>query len=394
MNSAYYSKLKRNPKLMFWAKAFYEVKLMTAMIVPFYLARGIDEAEIILLNLLFSVITVIAEVPSGYLADKVGRKKTMLLGIGLLTFSTVLMFIVQGFLLFVALFTFYALAYSCFSGTEESLLFETNRALQKEKEHNASFGRLQSARSILKMFLPSLAALLAVDRSEEEFFVIIALSVLANIMSFLLILFVTEPPLVRKTKSVLRTSWNVIRSDAVLLRLAMNKSLTFVIGLVVWQMYQPMLIHYGMGSHWWLAGFYFVMHLLNFLISRSAGYFGKRFGSRLMIQGSLLVMASSLLLIIVVQTWWIVFVGLLMVICSGTARTPHFSLYINRRIPPDVRSTTLSGLQLLRIFDIPIFLASAYLVSMDLHLMYGFLIIALLLVWKIVQVRPSDLLSS
>jgi len=64
--------------------------LYMPIVVPFYESNGLGMKDIMVLQAVYSVAIVILEIPSGYLADVIGRKKTLIIGavFGVLGFTT------------------------------------------------------------------------------------------------------------------------------------------------------------------------------------------------------------------------------------------------------------------------------------------------------------------
>jgi len=60
------------------------------IVVPFYESNGLSMKDIMILQAVYSIAIVVLEVPSGYLADVIGRKKTLIIGavFGILGFTT------------------------------------------------------------------------------------------------------------------------------------------------------------------------------------------------------------------------------------------------------------------------------------------------------------------
>ncbi|HCC22309.1 TPA: hypothetical protein DEP86_02810, partial [Candidatus Uhrbacteria bacterium] len=58
----------RNPRLLFWGRLLLETKTTAALMVLFYLHRGITLGDVFRLSVVWSLTSLIAEVPSGYLA--------------------------------------------------------------------------------------------------------------------------------------------------------------------------------------------------------------------------------------------------------------------------------------------------------------------------------------
>ncbi|HME73066.1 MAG TPA: MFS transporter [Myxococcota bacterium] len=93
------------------------------VIVPFYRAHGLDMREVYLLQSVFAVATLLLEVPSGYAADLLGRKKTLITGSLFYGVSFTWLALANGFLGFVVFELLAAVGVALFSGTDVALLY-------------------------------------------------------------------------------------------------------------------------------------------------------------------------------------------------------------------------------------------------------------------------------
>src|SRR3989339_224903 len=156
-------RLNRNPRLLFWTKVCINFKTLNAIITLFYLHRGLSIAQIVWLSGLFGAVSLFAEIPSGYMADHLGRKRTMLLGVAFMLASTAIHWFATDFFWFAVSFVFLSFSFSCFSGTEEALLYDTLKETGHEKKMLRFNSRLLSAQNLAKIFLPSVGAIIAMD---------------------------------------------------------------------------------------------------------------------------------------------------------------------------------------------------------------------------------------
>ena len=63
------------------AFGFFQVFLVIMpVIVPFFESRGLSMQQIFLLQAVFAVVVLVMEIPSGYAADLLGRRVTLLVG--------------------------------------------------------------------------------------------------------------------------------------------------------------------------------------------------------------------------------------------------------------------------------------------------------------------------
>jgi MFS family permease len=162
-------KLARNPKLLFWIKALKNVKVLSIVISLFYLHRGLSLSQIFYLSIVWAVTNLLFEIPSSYMADKWGRKKTLFVGAASFLFYWVVLLVGASFWVFAFAIFLYAFSFACFSGTDDALLYDTKKEFDKEAETLDSFGKYQSAKSLFKIVAPILGALIAKDLVEWQF---------------------------------------------------------------------------------------------------------------------------------------------------------------------------------------------------------------------------------
>ena len=117
--------LKHNIWKMYALKAVLWFMVAMPIIVLFFQSHGLTLTEVMLLQSIYSISVAIFEIPSGYIADTFGRKKSIV-------FSTILSFL--GFLVFSFYGGFYAFAIaqvlvgiggSLISGADSALIYDT-----------------------------------------------------------------------------------------------------------------------------------------------------------------------------------------------------------------------------------------------------------------------------
>ncbi len=69
-------RVQANIRKLSLLRASHMFLVVMPVIVPFYRASGLDMREVYLLQSVFAVGTLLLEVPAGYAADLLGRKKT------------------------------------------------------------------------------------------------------------------------------------------------------------------------------------------------------------------------------------------------------------------------------------------------------------------------------
>lgn len=183
-------KLQRNIPVIFLFMFFWLALVIIPVMVPFFQSRGLSVAEVYYLQAFFAFIVVMCEVPSGYIADVLGRKLALLIGsifhaIGFTWLCFTESFI--GLLVFEALV---GIAVSLFSGADLSLLYDTQEALNHSPEQKTrGIANMRFVKSVAEGVAALLGGFLVVYSFDA---VVIANAVFAWV-PLLLVWFITEP---------------------------------------------------------------------------------------------------------------------------------------------------------------------------------------------------------
>ncbi len=102
------------------------------VIVPFFESRGLEMKEVYELQAVFGFVVLLLEVPSGYISDLLGRRKTLMMACALHSAGFAVMAFSLTFEMMVIAEVFLGIAISLFSGTDLSLLYDSIEALDKK----------------------------------------------------------------------------------------------------------------------------------------------------------------------------------------------------------------------------------------------------------------------
>ncbi len=361
--------LMRNPRLLFWARFFTMFKMLNAIVTLFYLQRGLSLEQTVWLSGIFGLFSLLFEVPSGYLADRLGRKWTLISGVVLLILSDLIHLVAFGFPAFIIAFVFLSAASSCFSGTEEALLYDTLKEQEKEKETTRYFSRLLSAQNLPKILLPGLGALIAKDLLEWQFSILLWTNIGAAMMALFLYTRITEPKhtedVSAQEKNLFKESFDTIRHKPFLFFASLNKVIPFVATILVWRVYQPYVVENGFPIAA-MGFFYLIIHTIMFLLKWSAEPLEKYFGSARTLNMTAFLMAFWIIIAAVVQHPLAQVIAIGFCFISHSIREPMYSQWINQHIHSRSRATTLSSLAVFRgALDIPIMFFGGILAAYD-----------------------------
>ncbi|MDZ4341444.1 MAG: MFS transporter [Candidatus Binatia bacterium] len=126
---------------MYAIAAVNDAMFLIPVIVPFFRENGLTIGDVFWLQGIFALAIVVLEIPSGYLSDRWGRKKTMLVGsvmgvTGMLWYG--LSFSFWGFVVGEIML---AVGNSCFSGTQEAMIGDTLLELNEGDDYRRVAGQ-------------------------------------------------------------------------------------------------------------------------------------------------------------------------------------------------------------------------------------------------------------
>ena len=128
----------------------------TYMYVPTFVlylqAQSISLREVLLLKAVLCVTKLLLEIPSGYIADIFGRKRSLLVGSVMLFIAMLIYSSGETFMVFLLAEVALAFGWSLLSGADAALLYDTLIALGKEDQYQKIEGQMFSASSFAEAF--------------------------------------------------------------------------------------------------------------------------------------------------------------------------------------------------------------------------------------------------
>lgn len=133
--------LKRNINLFLWQRFLHEFLLIAPILIPFYQYNRLGAFAFYLSQSAYALTVFIMEVPSGYLADVVGRRNTLRLGAFLYPFGFLFYAAGSSLALFLCAEIIMAVANSMRSGCDSALLYDSLSVLSRQDEYAAVEGK-------------------------------------------------------------------------------------------------------------------------------------------------------------------------------------------------------------------------------------------------------------
>lgn len=128
--------LDRNIQLYRWSR-FLRSLIFWQAVWFLYFQTQLSAAEAILLYAVYDVATTVLEVPSGYMSDRLGRRKTLIASAICALIGAVLLVIGDSFMAFAAAQIMIGAGGAFASGTDEAMLYESLAATGREDEIEA-----------------------------------------------------------------------------------------------------------------------------------------------------------------------------------------------------------------------------------------------------------------
>lgn len=191
--------LDKNIGKLLTIKFFSGFMILMPVIVPFFQSTGIGMKGVYLLQSVFAVTVFMMEVPSGYVSDLLGRKKTLCVALFLKGVGFSLFPFADGLTDLVIAEVVLGVGLSLLSGTDTALIYDTLEVTRPGKAHIKVLGRTLSAMSLGE----GLASLIAAGLMWWKMGVkgLVLVNAFTCWIPFLISLTVVEPPRQRMDKS-------------------------------------------------------------------------------------------------------------------------------------------------------------------------------------------------
>lgn len=147
----------KNIKLIYGYSFFQMFLVCIPVLVPYWKNLGLNISEVFLLQGIFGAVLIIFDLPAGYIADLLGRKKTMLVGSIITALGYQILWLGTTFTHFAIFEMVVGIGLSLQSGSDVAVLFNSAELAGKKNE----VGHFLSKRLSIQTFSEGIASLLA-----------------------------------------------------------------------------------------------------------------------------------------------------------------------------------------------------------------------------------------
>ncbi len=315
--------------------------LTMPILMLFYKDMGFSDKESFQLKAFYSIAIVIFEIPSGYVADVIGRKKTLIIGSILGTLGFVVYATTSGYYYFLIAEVILGIGQSFVSGADSALLYDSLKGLNRDKEYIKYEGRNFTVGNYAEAIAGLLGGTLAAIHMRLPFILQSGIAFMAVPASIMLI----EPALskVRQKpgiKDILNIVWYALVKNAKLRYNLIYSSIMGTATLTMAWIYQLYLSNIGFTSYY-IGATHTVLNLIVGTTTLYAYRIEARLKPKLTIWFTSIIITGSYIIAGYINSAWILVVLVIFYFSRGIA-TPVLKDYINRITSSDIRATVLS----------------------------------------------------
>tara|TARA_Y100000310_G_C20589886_1_gene767425 strand:+ start:158 stop:1339 length:1182 start_codon:yes stop_codon:yes gene_type:complete len=311
------------------------------IIVLFFQDNGLSMKEIFILQAVFALALLFLEIPSGYFADVIGRKQSIILATFLWFTGTVLYALSYGFWGFLIAEILLAFGSGFSSGADSSLLYDSLIKLKKRDNFQKIWGRIKGYSSFAEATASVIGGFLAAISLRSPFYLYSSIVFFAIPLAFMLY----EPPrkkLSRKNpmKKILEITKFALHGNLKIKWLILYAGIISSATLTAFWFYQPYLKFVGIP----IALFGIVFAALNLavgLISIYAYKIEKKLGRKKALISLPFIILVSYFLLAIFNTPWILWV-LFLFAFTRVFSTVVITDYLHNLVDSKVRATVLS----------------------------------------------------
>ncbi len=151
-----------NISKLYLIKFLLSLHLIGGVLVPFFLDwGGISFTQTMLLQSFFVLLIFVLEVPTGAVADYLGRKVSILLAALSLSLATLVYSYTPDFRVFLAGEFLWALGFALLSGADQAIVYDSLKEMEAEKESKKIFGRFNSFETAAYMISAPIGSVVA-----------------------------------------------------------------------------------------------------------------------------------------------------------------------------------------------------------------------------------------
>ena len=334
--------MQRNIYLLYIIKASKWFMLYMPVIKLYYAENHLEDHHLLLLHGVYSFIIAITEIPSGYFADVLGRKITMISGTLLGTMGFAVYAFTGGLWAFLVAEILLGFGQSFISGSDTALLYDSLLDLKKQKKYIRYEGKITAIGNFSEALAGITVSVLAFQLMREYYYIQIGIA----FTGFAASVFLIEPShhrmkKYRRYKQVFQLVKKQIRSNRLLMQYILFSSVIGFASLSMAWFAQMIFYELDIRTSFFYGIAWTVLNLTVGFGSLMAYRTEALLGRKISLLFIFIALGSSFIVISFAIAKWVIIVLLFFYLIRGIAH-PVLKLYINELTASDVRATIFS----------------------------------------------------
>lgn len=170
--------------IIYFLKSFLFLKQYLVLV----LSRNLTAVQVSFIVSIYSIISILIEIPTGVLSDFIGCKKALIYGISILILGYILIFFNKSFISFCIFYMCFGLYDTIFSGSKESLIYNNIKYHNMKKE----FMKYKNISRIIALISLSIAAFISGNLVTKHINIVLFVDILILIMFVITVFFIDE----------------------------------------------------------------------------------------------------------------------------------------------------------------------------------------------------------
>lgn len=333
---------EKNIKVYYYYSTFAELLILGPILVLYLTAKGLSFTEIMTLQSISAIGTVLFEVPTGAVADRIGRKQSILLGAILWALSLSMYIAGNVFFVFILAELTFSLGSAFKSGADSALIYDSLKAENREKDYQIVEGKARAR----ALYAQAIGSVIAGFVYEVNMYLPMIISIGFMIVTALITLIFKEPPMLEEGnqkeetyfKQIVESARYVISHEK-LKAIVLFSMVFFIFYRAGYWFYQPYMEAVNIPVKYF-GIIFFIFNITAAFFSKRSSYIMNKTKPKTLTFMAFLMIASFVLMGIF-KIWIGVFAILLQQVARGINR-PVITKYMNKHISSDKRATILS----------------------------------------------------
>ncbi len=342
---------KRNILILHITTFFSSLYFYHQIVTLYLMDKGLSFFEI---NSLFGVILVtqtICEIPTGIIADKIGRKKSIIIAFIFQLLGEVEFIFADNYLLFAISTILAGIGFSFYSGCYEAMMYDSLKIDQRAHEMKKIAGLNTGFKQLAIVTGALIGGFFTADLAMSNFTFVIILTAISVSIALIVSFFLKEPAekFARNTQnsvSILKEGFRLISNNSSLRRIVMLSILATPFIIYLMNFYQPYLLEAKVPGIW-LGISLSIASFMGFFTGKYAYRMEEIFGVQYGLFISTILPGIFYLLMAFILNNYLSVILFILAFASMNIQQPVFADYKNRHIKSSIRATTLSMISML-----------------------------------------------